>query len=420
MNDVEELRDGLAHAVARLPVALEQGDSQLSGTELLGRLNSSASDASIVEVTPDLHGAITVLGALWSGRDMLICPAGRRSDPGYAAALTWLRDCRKQTRPREPLIGLGSSGTGGEVNTVFFHSLASLTRSFGRLLNPALGANNHWYVGYSPAGIGGLLVLLRTLMNGDRVQLVRANEPRALLADLNAGPLRHVSVSPEMLRRLCQLAARRREVLRINAASVGGAYLPRPLWRTLETQLERNVVNSYGATEYGGPVATALSSEQAFRMLADVAVLTDGTKGEPAALRFSVSPSYDVAIGRNGTATPPDEAIYAGDFGWSADGDLWLSGRESDQVMIDEFSVSLPELMEIVETVPGVAACRPVVANGRLERIEVETEDELDSDTTLNDARAYLASFFGNKVGALDLSTTSALPRTYTGKVVRA
>ncbi len=255
----------------------------------------------------------------------------------------------------EPLVVRTSGSTGTPKDVVLSHRavVSSARSSLERL-----GGPGGWVSAMPVTGIGGLQVLVRSVLAG--IDPVIAGEHRDLGSAIRAtsGPRRYASLVPTQMHRL--LRDGQGDVLAaLDAVLVGGAAMPAEL-RTSAQEAGVSVVRTYGMSETcGGCVYDGLPLDGVRVRIDDLGqvqiagdVLCDGY-GDPA---------------QPGSVLPGSGALEDGWFSTAdlgqldGEGRLRIVGRIDDVVHSGGVNVSLPAVTQALRDLDGVA---DAVALGR-------------------------------------------------------
>jgi len=254
----------------------------------------------------------------------------------YAALRRWW------PAPDGPIVVRTSGSTGEPKDVVLSH--AALTAS-ATATQTWLGGPGQWLLQLPHTGVGGLQVLVRSLLADTRP--VFAAECSSLSAAVAA--MRHsrrfTSVVPTQLHRLA--AAGQLDLLRhFDAVLVGGAALPPGLRRRCADAGVR-VVATYGLSEtcggcvYDGRpldgVRVQVGADGRIRVSGPV--LFDGYAGAPQATAQALQDGW----------------LVTGDLGrFDEDGRLDVLGRVDDVVLSGGVNVALPAVSAALRQMPGI------------------------------------------------------------------
>jgi O-succinylbenzoic acid--CoA ligase len=241
----------------------------------------------------------------------------------------------------DPLVVRTSGSTGAPKDVVLSHR-AVLASAYGAL--ERLGGPGQWLLAIPPSGVGGLQVLVRSVVAG--TDPVVASEHDDLLAAVAAmgGERRYASLVPTQLHRLAE-AGRLGELSGLDAVLLGGAALAAGLRKEAERAGVR-VVRTYGMSEtcggcvYDGVplpgVRVRLDDDRQIHLGGDV--LFDGY----------ADPAATAAVLRDGWFATADLG------GLEPDGRLRVVGRADDVVISGGVNIALPAVTEAVRGLEGV------------------------------------------------------------------
>ena len=156
-----------------------------------------------------------------------------------------------------------TSGTGGRPKGAVLTYGNHLWSAFGSVLNLGLQDGDRWLACLPLFHVGGLAVLLRSVIYGIPVVVHESFDPAAVNRSIDSGETTIVSVVSAMLQRMLDQRGERAYPATLRCVLVGGGPVPAPL---LEECARRAVpvVQTYGLTEAASQVAT-LSLEDAPR-----------------------------------------------------------------------------------------------------------------------------------------------------------
>ena len=242
-----------------------------------------------------------------------------------------------------PLVMRTSGSTGEPKDVVLSREamVASATASLRRL-----GGPGGWLLPLPVTGVGGLQVLLRSILAGTTPTV-----DSRLDAGLVEAERRYVSIVPTQLHRLEQ-AGRLGDLAGFDAVLVGGAATDPQLLRRA-TDAGVTIVRTYGMTETcGGCVYDGVPLDDVRMRIAD-----DGQVELAGPVLFDgySDPVATAAVLRDGW-------FRTGDLGEIADGVLSVIGRVDDVVQSGGVKVPLPAVTAALKQLPGV---HDAVALGR-------------------------------------------------------
>jgi o-succinylbenzoate---CoA ligase len=304
-----------------------------------------------------------------------------------------------------------TSGTGGVPKLVQFDRLAIDAAVASSTLALEASPHDPWLCCLPLAHVGGLLVLLRSVLLGAPVIVHPRFDPEAVAAEAHSAFL---SLVPTMLGRLLDADA---DLSRFRAILVGGAAVP--AWLADRARAEgANVIETYGLTEScGGVVYDG-------RPLAGTEVRIDGDGGiqlrGPTLMRGYFDDSEATA-----RAFTDGGWLRAGDAGWiDRQGRLRVAGRLDDLINTGGEKVWPAEVEAVLQGHPGIAEVaivgRPDPEWGQRVVAFVVPADRT-APPSLEALRDHVALSLPRHFGPRQLVLVpEGLPRTASGKVRRA
>jgi O-succinylbenzoic acid--CoA ligase len=276
-------------------------------------------------------------------------------DPGEAQAILW------------------TSGTEGRPRGVALsaHNLRANARAAAERLD--LGPDDTWLASLSLAHVGGLALVVRSLVLGGHMVAAGRFDAATVSALIDGGagaraagplppgrPLTHVSFVPTQLLRVMDHREGRPPPPTFRCVLLGGAHAPDDLVARAHAE-GWPIALTYGMTEMTSQVATASPG---------LARETPGTVGAPldgVELRLADEGEILVrgptrALGYVGSAevlADEDGWYHTGDLGRvDAAGRLWVTGRRSERIVTGGVTVDALEVEDALRGHPGVAdAC---------------------------------------------------------------
>ena len=332
--------------------------------------------------------------------------------------------------PAGTQVVLWTSGTSGRPRGVAlsFENLEHSTRAVAERLS--LTADDTWLATLSPAHVGGLALVVRSLLLGGTLLCAGAFDASRMwdLLEGNGSSVSlvptHVSLVPTQLLRLLDHRPESDAPRALRCVLVGGAYAPASL---VERALGRGwpLALTYGATEATSQVATSAP---------DLTRRKPGTVGPPLSgveLRLTAGGEIVVRgptralgyVGSDREALDDGSGWYhTGDLGrLDDDGHLWITGRRIDRIVTGGVTVDAVEVEEALRAHPTVLdACVVGIPDDEWgERIAVwiePVEGEFDVESVSADLRERLS---GSKLPRV-WHAAGGLPRNANGKVDRA
>jgi O-succinylbenzoic acid--CoA ligase len=320
---------------------------------------------------------------------------------------------------------LWTSGTSGRPRGVAlsFDNLQAITDASAERLE--LGPTDVWVGSLSPAHVGGLVLVVRSILLGSTLIAPGPVEVDALDALLSHAPPApsHLSLVPTQLLRLLDARGPAPAPGGLRCVLIGGAHAP-------ESLVERAVASgwplalTYGCTEMSSQIATAPPSLVREKR---------GTVGRPlAGVELWIADDGEVlargptrALGYAGETEFPlsDDGgwYHTGDLGRvDSEGHLYVTGRRVDRIVSGGVTIDAIEVEEAIRTHPAVAdVCVAGVPDEtwgeRVGAVLVPVEGEYDPETLEGHLRDRLMAAKVPRVWRL----VTELPRNPNGKVDR-
>ena len=311
------------------------------------RLQPAAFVLNAMDLSPEVTDALREEGvAAVVLRGMDVMPAHGLEKAGPAAA--------DRTFAGEPQIDILTSGTTGPPKQFAIrYDMIRRHHIGGGLTRPKLEPGDELppYLLYMPIGnISGIYTTLPVLLNGQRARLLeRFNIPAWVEYIKTFRPETH-GVPPSMMQQLLDARIPKEDLSSLKSMGSGAAPLDPGVQAAFEDHYGIPVIVSYGATEFGGPVAGM--NVELHKQFGRSKLGTVGRKLPHCDLRI-VDP-------RNGRVLGPNEEgllevlalriqpdwIRTSDLGViDEDGFLFLRGRADGAIMRGGFKV-LPETIE--------------------------------------------------------------------------
>lgn len=331
-------------------------------------LVAHATPATIVEIL-----------AHWRVGRVVVPLNARLTDDEVARARRSLEGARL---PENTQVVLWTSGTAGRPRGValsWANLEASAHASAWRL---GLGPSDLWIASLSPAHVGGLALVTRSLLLGGALATASSRGVPRISALLDGGDVlqesgrvpTHLSLVPTQLLRLLDYRAGAQPPPGLRCALVGGAHAPATLVsRALDDGWP--LALTYGATEMSSQIATATPAETRARPGTvgkplpgvEVGVAEDGTlraRGPTRALGYvgagadgMVADAVSAhAAGEDGGGLCDEQGWYhTGDFGrYDSDGYLRIVGRRIDRIVSGGVTLDAVEVEEVLRSHPAV------------------------------------------------------------------
>ncbi len=421
------LRNGLplvelVHAVPRLGAALVLLDPRLSAPEAAERAAHARARLVIAE---DDTAAAAGAAAAASGAALSVVAPGESP-------------CSEVTSSSggepDPLVDLDvphtilfTSGTSGEPKAVVLTAGNHLWSALGSAARLGVHRDDRWLACLPLTHVGGLSIVLRSVLAGTTVVLHRRFDPDAVARALAIDRVSVVSLVPTTLGRLLPsfgVAPALRCVL------LGGA-APTPDLLAAARARGLPLAITYGLTEAASQVATAPPGGTAPLPLLHTSVRivrADGSAALPEERGGievrgpTVTPGY---LARDGTLRDPtvDGWLPTGDRGTLDErGALTVSGRRDDVIVTGGENVDPAEVEAVLATHPEVAevAVAGVPDPEWGQAVAAWIVPRSSVRPTLDELRATCRARLAPHKLPRRLTWVDALPRTATGKVRRA
>ena len=256
-------------------------------------------------------------------------------------------------------VVLWTSGTGGQPRgvAISIEALQANARASAERLE--LSREDTWLVSLSPAHVGGLVLITRSLLLGSR--LLACGSFNAERVNQRLSEITHISLVPTQLSRILELRNGQPPPETFQCALVGGAQTPKGLLdRAVSTGWP--IALTYGLTELTSQVATAppeLTRKKPGTVgapLSGVEVRLD-ERGEIQVRGDTLASGY---VGDYSESLTDGEGWHwTGDLGsFDSDGHLWITGRRTDRIVTGGVTVDAAEVEEALRSHPAVAdAC---------------------------------------------------------------
>lgn len=303
-----------------------------------------------------------------------------------------------------------TSGTTAEPRPVELTNANHAASAAASAWNLGVAPDDHWLCVLPLFHVGGLSILLRSVIYGTTAVLHEGFDPDRVASEIAGGQITLASLVPTMLRRLRDSGLTRAPALR--AILLGGGPIPADL---LDWARDAGlpVAPTYGMTETASQIATAdpvqaLKGITGARPLqgADIQIAADGEILVRGAM---------VSAG----ALADDGWLHTGDLGTLEDGSLHVTGRLKDVIVSGGENVTPAEVEEALLRHPAVVDAG-VVGLPDPEWGEAVTAFVLAWEVTEEDliehCREHLAPFKVPK----RVEFVDSLPRNAAGKLVRS
>ncbi len=314
--------------------------------------------------------------------------------------------------PADPGVALviATSGSAGRPKLAQFERSAIDAAVTASALALEAGPHDPWLCCLPLAHVGGLLVLLRSVLLGAPVFVHPRFDPAAIGRERGAA---FVSLVPTMLARLLDAGV---DLGRFRAILVGGAALPRELAGRAAVAGAR-VIETYGLTESCGGVVYE------GRPLPGIEVRIEPERSGIELRGPTLMHGYRFDTDATAAAFTPDGWLRPGDAGAIDDrGRLHVIGRLDDLILSGGEKVWPEEVEAALRDHPLVAdvaiAGRPDPEWGERVAAFVIPKDP-NRPPSLGDLRDFAARTLARHKAPRELVLVSDLPRTASGKVRR-
>ncbi len=404
----------IVHALPRVGAVMMPVNLRLSAAEIAWQLEDAK--ASSLLAHPDVLPQAAEAAGLARLPEPLRLPL-RRDGGGEGVFIHDSGD------PHSIIYTSGTTGRPKGAVLTYGNFLAS---AVGSARNLGVAANDRWLACLPLFHVGGLSIVLRSVIYGTCIVIAERFEEAATATALREDRITIVSLVPTMLRRLLEFTEESAPE-HLRAALIGGGPVPLPL---LEEALGRGypVIQTYGLTEAASQVATlsvrdaVAHAGSAGRALSTVELWVQGQEGEAGEILIRgpvVSPGY--VQGSEVSPACDSEGWFAtGDVGrLDSDGFLYVLDRRDDLIVTGGENVYPAEVEAVLVSHPAVSAAAVVGLPdnewGRVVAAAIVTGGVLDEADLTEWIRGRLA---GYKVPRRWLVVDS-LPETASGKVRR-
>jgi O-succinylbenzoic acid--CoA ligase len=310
---------------------------------------------------PDATGVIELL-ALWTAG---VIPVPLNPNLSEFELHTARDRLTQASVPEQTQVILWTSGTSGSPRGVAlsFENLSESARAAADRL--ALGRDDVWLASLSMAHVGGLALVVRSLLLGGTLVVAGPFRPDRI-SDLLDGrglppgadaPLTHMSLVPTQLLRLLDYRGGFGPPQTFRCALIGGAHAPEGLVaRAIRSGWP--LALTYGATEMTSQIATATPSQTAAKpgtvgcplVGVEMQIGNDGelsVRGQTRAIGY---------VSEEGAMLHDTQGWYhTGDLGHiDGEGDLWITGRRIDRIVSGGVTIDAMEVEEVLRSHPGV------------------------------------------------------------------
>lgn len=385
------------------------------------RLTARELAAQLLDSEPALlvHGAGALAArAAEAGRALRRVEVGVALPPGDASHATAPSDA-------DPLVALVyTSGTTGRAKGVMLGAGAFAASAAASRAQLGVRAGDRWLACLPPFHVGGLAILLRSVLEGVAVELHAGFDADRVAARIAAGEIEWISLVPTMLARVLR-SERFAASPALRGILLGGAAAPAPL---LEEARARGLplAPTYGLTEAASQVATrppgVPGGGLAILPGTSVRIACDGDGGDTGEIHVA-GPTLMRGYWRQpaeSERTLRDGWLRTGDLGrLDAFGALHVLSRRSDLIVSGGENVYPAEVEAVLLAHPQVrdaaVAGVPDPEFGARPAAWIVSDAPLDAESLRAFCRARLA---GYKV-PVAFARLPELPRNAGGKLLR-
>jgi O-succinylbenzoic acid--CoA ligase len=342
--------------------------------------------------------------------------------------------------PEPPLAILYTSGTTGQPKGVLLSRANFFWSAAGSAALIGAEPRDRWLACLPLYHVGGLSILLRSVLAGSCAVIHERFDPERVSRDLRQGGITLVSLVATMLQRLLDVWGDRPAPKSLRCVLLGGGPAPLPLLERAG-QLGFPVSPTYGLTEATSQVATRLPGDPEpppdgrLRPLPGLALRVVGPEGDPLPPGVAGEICVKGPTVMRGYARRPEESARALQGGWLHTGDVghldengFLGSvvRRSDLIVSGGENIDPAEVEAALLEHPGVAEAavvgrpdeqfgeRPVafwVASGGAAGVDPAAEETL-------------RSLCGDRLASYKIPVAfrrvESLPRNSVGKLLRA
>jgi O-succinylbenzoic acid--CoA ligase len=367
----------LERAAALRPnrTAVEAPDGSVTYGELLDRARRLAIDGDVVPIAlpPGLDFAVTLHACLLTGRAAMPVDLRERERPAAPGSVG----------PDVALV-MHTSGTTGEPQPIALTYGQILAQAHGTAAALGIGDDERWLCPLPLSHVGGLMVLLRSVIYGTTAVIGPPERDDVTLA----------SMVPTQLARL--------------------AGPPPP---TLRAVLLGGAAPDRSVLEAGWPVARTYGLTQACSSVTIGEIGDAETSGRPIpGVSVSIAPDGEIIV----DGPTVNRTLHTGDLGRLDDrGRLVVIGRKGDTIVSGGENVAPAEVEAVLLEHPAVAEAG-VFARPHPEWGEAVTARVvLRSEATEGELRAWAGERLARFKVPKTIEIAEALPRTASGKLLR-
>lgn len=304
----------------------------------------------------------------------------------------------------------------------------------GSALNLGIHADDVWLAVLPLFHVGGLSILIRTVMYGNAAIIHQSFDAAAVNRAIDEEQVTIISVVSTMLQRMLEERGGQPYPPTLRCVLIGGGPAPQPL---LEACVERNVpvVQTYGLTETASQIAT-LAPEDALRKLGSAGkplfhselriededrVLAPGEVGEIVVRGPTVFPGYV----ERPTATlelNTTDWLHTGDLGYlDEDGYLYVVSRRNDLIISGGENIYPAEVEAVLLAHPAIEEAGVIgVPDDEWGQVPAAAiKFYLDQSVSMEELHAFCAERLAHYKVPVHFWTVEWLPRNAAGKLLR-
>ncbi len=308
-------------------------------------------------------------------------------------------------------VVIATSGSTGEPKGVELTAAALLYSAGAALDRVGARPGDRWLCCLPTSHVGGLQVLVRSVVAGTEPVLVERFSVAAVAAVVEAGSAEHTALVPTTLRRFLDAGV---DLARFRSVLVGGAALSRDLLDRAAGAGVR-VISTYGMTETAGGCVYAGRPLDGV----DVSVGDDGRiriTGPLLARGYRLRPDLTAESFVAGWLVTPDVGLLG------TDGRLEVLGRADDVIVSGGVNVAAGAVADLLATHPAVGHVsvigRPDAEWGQ-RVVAIVVPHDPAAPPTLAQLRAHVTAAATPAAAPRELVLVAALPVLPSGKIDR-
>ncbi|MCH8901654.1 MAG: AMP-binding protein [Chloroflexi bacterium] len=251
----------IVHAVPRLGAALVPLNVRLTADELAWQLHD-ADAGCLVYDEPNAESAAGLKKIAPAVSQLSLAELTERGEEGRAEGVDLERERVDLSAVHSVIYTSGTSGRPKGAMLTFGNYFWS---AMGSALNLGLRGDDRWLACMPLFHVGGLSILLRSVIYGSTVLVHESFDADAVNRAIDDEEVTIVSVVATMLRRMLEARGERPYPDSLRCVLAGGGPLPRPLLEECERR-GVPVVQTYGLTEAASQVTTQAPDEASRRL----------------------------------------------------------------------------------------------------------------------------------------------------------